>query len=54
MKTYYTLEYNRTTKTWCVFRNAESDSGFSFVSIYESNNKKLCEKKYKEIKNGNN
>ena len=48
-KKYYTLEYNSTTKTWCVFRNVESQYGCSFMSIYESKYKDLCKKKFKEV-----
>lgn len=31
----YTLEYNPTTKTWCVFKNIIKEHSFNFYVIYE-------------------
>ena len=42
MKVYYTLEYNNVAKKWVIFRNVESDSGFSFVGVFENEDKKVC------------
>ena len=45
-KINYTIEYNSTTKTWCLFKNISSDRSFNFYTIAESNSKK----EIKEIK----
>lgn len=42
MKVYYTLEFNNTTKTWVIFKNVESESGFSFTGVFENADKKVC------------
>lgn len=50
MKKYYKVEYNHTTKTWCLNKYIESDQAINFYTIYETPEKKLCMEKYKEMK----
>ena len=38
-KINYTIEYNSTTKTWCLFKNISSDRSFNFYALAESINK---------------
>ena len=45
----YTLEYNPTTKTWCVFKNIIKEHGFNFYAIYEDSRYKKAKEKYREV-----
>lgn len=51
-KITYNLEYNKTTKTWCVFKNIESYHSYNFYAIYEDTDKKRCMEKLKEVRHG--
>lgn len=48
-KIYYSIDYNSTKKTWCVFKHIESKHSFNFYGIYEDVSKKKCIDKLKEV-----
>lgn len=51
-KIKYTLEFNNTTKTWCVFKNIETHHSYNFYAIFEDRDFKKCKQKIKEVQNG--
>ena len=48
-KILYKIEFNPTTKTWCIFKHIESEHSYNFYSIYEDVSKKKCIDKLKEV-----
>lgn len=48
-KVYYDIKYNPTTRTWCLFKNIETEYGFNFYCIFESNNIQNCKNKLNEV-----
>lgn len=49
MRTYYTIEYNRNSKKWVLWKNIRFERGECCSGIFRGN-KKECEEKLKEIK----
>ena len=50
-KTYYKVEYNPNSKTWCLFKHRETERAYNFVPIIQSENKKEVLNKLEEINN---
>ena len=48
----YTLEYNRITKTWCIFKNIIKERGYNFYAIFETTDYKEAKEKYREVLKG--
>lgn len=48
-KITYTIKYNSTRKTWCIFKNIESEHSYNFYGIYEDADKKKCIDKLKVV-----
>lgn len=51
-KIKYTVEYNKTNKTWVLWKNIESYHSYNFYPIYECNNRNECRLKLMEVKHG--
>lgn len=48
-KVTFSIEYNPVSKTWCLFKNIEGNQSYNFYPVIQSDNKKDCEDKLKEI-----
>ena len=48
-KVTFSIEYNPVSKTWCLFKNIEGNQSYNFYPVIQSDNKKDCQKKLKEI-----
>ena len=48
-KTSYSIEYNPASKTWCLYKNIEGGNSYNFYPIVQSESKKDCQIKLKEI-----
>ena len=48
-KTYYNIEYNPVSETWCLFKYIEGNQSMNFYPIVQSKSKKDCQIKLDEI-----